>query len=95
MPLRLLLLSTCCASLTSCGTASHYLGMAGGLVNSITSPVLGLIRLSDSPDLPARTPSTADPAHDAFAHGALGKRLDRFDQGVAGIDIDTGIVISG
>jgi hypothetical protein len=36
---------------------------------------------------------TADTAEHAFAHGALGKGLDRFDQGVAGIDIDTGVAV--
>ena len=35
----------------------------------------------------------ADAAHHAFAHRALGKRLDRFDQRIAGIDIDTGIAV--
>src|SRR5471032_1012900 len=36
---------------------------------------------------------TAQPAHHALAHGALGKRLDRFDQGIARIDIDAGIAV--
>ena len=49
MRLRLIILFAACHSLTSCGTASHYLGMASGLVNSVTSPVLGAIRLSDTP----------------------------------------------
>lgn len=55
MPLsvRYLFLAAAAFSLTSCGTASHMLGQAGGLVNSITSPVLGAIRLSDTPDTPA------------------------------------------
>jgi len=36
---------------------------------------------------------TAKAAHDAFTHGALGKRLDRFDQRIASIDVYTGITI--
>lgn len=50
-PIRLSLLLVCSCTLTSCGTASHYLGRAAGLVNSITGPVLGVVRLSD--DTPA------------------------------------------
>ena len=50
---RLCLLLSTCTSLTSCGTASHLLGQAGGLINSVTSPVLGAIRLSDSPASPS------------------------------------------
>ncbi len=56
MSLRLPLLLALCGTLTSCGTASHFLGMASGLVNSVTSPVLGAVRLSDSPDQPAPHP---------------------------------------
>ncbi|MDB6072029.1 MAG: hypothetical protein JWL81_3200 [Verrucomicrobiales bacterium] len=68
--LRLIFLLSACGSLTSCGTATHLLGQAGGLVNSVTSPVLGAIRLSDSPDSPAlpahpAKPSTAQPGHDS------------------------------
>ena len=44
-------------------------------------------------DILVQGAETADAAHDAFAHGALGKWLDRFDQGVASIDIDTGIAV--
>ena len=36
---------------------------------------------------------TADPAHHLGAHGALGKGFDTVDQGIAGIDIHTGIAI--
>jgi hypothetical protein len=35
----------------------------------------------------------ADAGHHAFAHGALGKRLDAVDQCVAGIDVNTGIAV--
>ena len=65
--LRLILLLSACGSLTSCGTATHLLGQAGGLVNSVTSPVLGAIRLSDSPDSPASASksSSNQPAHDS------------------------------
>lgn len=33
--------------LPSCGTASHLLNQAGGVLSSVTSPVLGAVRLSD------------------------------------------------
>lgn len=56
---RLFLLTGLCLPLTSCGTASHFLGQASGLVNSLTSPVLGAIRLSDSPE--GKTGSEAPP----------------------------------
>jgi hypothetical protein len=36
---------------------------------------------------------TADAGHHAFAHGALGKRLDPVDQRVAGFDVNTGIAV--
>ena len=36
---------------------------------------------------------TTEAAHDALAHGALGKWLDRLDQRIAGIDVDTGIAV--
>ncbi|MDT4847652.1 hypothetical protein FQZ97_817170 [compost metagenome] len=35
----------------------------------------------------------ADAGHHAFAHGALGKRLDAVDQCVAGIDINAGVAV--
>jgi hypothetical protein len=57
---RLCLLLFTCTSLTSCGTASHLLGQAGGLINSVTSPVLGAIRLSDAPDAPTPPPAYHD-----------------------------------
>ena len=57
--LRLFSLISLCGTLTSCGTASHYLGQASGLVNSITSPVLGALRLSDTPERPADAPESA------------------------------------
>lgn len=63
--LRLLLLAAFSGSLTSCGTASHYLGMAGGLINSITSPVLGAIRLSDDTP-PEAAPSSASPSRKRY-----------------------------
>ncbi len=67
MPLsaRLLLLGTACANLTACGTASHFLGQASGLVNAITSPVLGAVRLSD--ETPAASPvsAPADKTHES------------------------------
>jgi hypothetical protein len=68
LSLRLLLLSAICLSLTSCGTASHFLNMASGLVSSVTSPVLGAIRLSDTPAEPDAKPyaiKTSKPAHDS------------------------------
>ena len=34
-----------------------------------------------------------DPAQHALAHGTFGKWLDRFDQGIAGIDVNTGIAV--
>ena len=61
MPVRLFLLSASCCTLTSCGTASHLLNQAGGALGSVTSPVLGALRLSDSPDLNAPVP----PRHDS------------------------------
>ena len=36
---------------------------------------------------------TAQSAEHAFAHGLFGKRLDAFDECIAGIDIDAGIAI--
>ena len=63
----LLLLLTASLTLTSCGTASHFLNMASGLVSSVTSPVLGAIRLSDTPaDSPAKPYAlkSPPPAHD-------------------------------
>ena len=64
-PLRLIFLLAICSTLTSCGTVSHLLGQAGGLVNSITSPVLGAVRLSDSPDLsPVSKTEPASRSHD-------------------------------
>lgn len=59
MPLRLALLLAAAASLSACGTASHLLNQAGGLVHSVTSPILGSIRLSDSP-----LADPAPPRHD-------------------------------
>lgn len=57
LPIRFGLLLAFSSTLTSCGTASHYLGKVGGLVNAITSPVLGAIRLSDdTPAAPAEKP---------------------------------------
>ena len=69
LSLRSALLLAICSTLTSCGTASHYLGQATGLVSSITRPILGTLRLSDSPDHPAATPPDSSPKtkppHDA------------------------------
>ena len=63
--LRLILLLAICSSLTSCGTASHLLNQASGLVSTVTNPVLGALRLSDSPDLsPASKTESAYPSHD-------------------------------
>lgn len=39
-------MATC---LSSCGTASHLLGQATGLLGSVTAPVTGILHLSDSP----------------------------------------------
>jgi hypothetical protein len=65
LPLRLILLLALCSSLTSCGTFSHLLGQASGLVNSFTGPVLGALRLSDSPDLsPASKTEPVSRSHD-------------------------------
>ncbi len=63
MPLipRIFLLLYAALGLTSCGTASHLLGRAGGLLNAVTSPVLGAIRLSDTSD---HSPDPAVPAPD-------------------------------
>ncbi len=61
MPLRFALLLAASASLSSCGTASHLLNQAGGLVHSVTSPILGSLRLSDSP-LADPSPPLHDPS---------------------------------
>lgn len=60
---RLLLLLLAASGLTSCGTASHLLGQAGGLIHSVTSPVLGAIRLSDTPDY-SPAPPVQGASHD-------------------------------
>ena len=54
---RLILLAALSSSLTSCGTASHYLGQASGLVQSLVAPVTGILRLADTP---APTDSSAN-----------------------------------
>ena len=65
LPVRLILLLAICSSLSSCGTASHLLGQASGLVSSVTGPVLGAVRLSDSPDLsPASKTEPASRSYD-------------------------------
>lgn len=63
---RFCLLLPAALLLTSCGTASHLLGRAGGLLNSVTSPVLGAIRLSDTPDYSA--PSASSPPSASGSH---------------------------
>ncbi len=60
LALRLAVLLAATSSLSSCGTATHLLGQAGGLVNSVTSPILGSIRLADSP-----LADPSPPRHDA------------------------------
>lgn len=75
--LRLILLLCACGSLTSCGTATHLLGQAGGLVNSVTSPVLGAIRLSDSPDSPSSPARPAPTSPTQSAHDAQGVEAQR------------------
>ena len=61
LALRLAVLLAATSSLSSCGTATHLLGQAGGLVNSVTSPILGSLRLSDSP-LADPSPPLHDPS---------------------------------
>ncbi len=36
---------------------------------------------------------TADAAYHAITEGALGKRLDRLDQGIARVDVDPGVAV--
>lgn len=65
---RFLLLSACAFGLSGCGTASHMLGQASGLVNSITSPVLsplGALRLADEAPAGSLKPVYTRPSGDA------------------------------
>ena len=67
---RLCLLLLCATGLSGCGTASHLLGQATGMVQSLTAPVLaplGALRMADElPDSPRfrKQPEPAAP-HDA------------------------------
>lgn len=48
MVIRILLLACMASCLSSCGTATHMIGQASGLLNTVVAPVTGILRLSDS-----------------------------------------------
>lgn len=71
MFLRILLLAGMATGLTSCGTASHLLGQATGLLGSAIAPVTGAIRLSDSPEnAPAKDPASPSTPDQTASHDA-------------------------
>ncbi|MFN5961585.1 MAG: hypothetical protein ACK5CW_08900 [Verrucomicrobiota bacterium] len=47
MILRSILSLTCALSLTSCGTAAHWINQATSLVGTVLSPVTNIIRSSE------------------------------------------------
>lgn len=46
---RILLMAVMATCLSSCGTATHLLGQASGLLGTVTAPITGILHLSDSP----------------------------------------------
>ncbi len=58
-------------SLSSCGTASHMVSQASGLVSTAIAPVTGILRLSDSEDSPetaAAPDKSKNPTPDQTRH---------------------------
>ena len=65
MLMRILLIACMAAGLSSCGTATHMIGQASGLLSTVTAPVTGILRLSESPETSPEKEKTATPArHD-------------------------------
>ena len=75
--LRVLLIAAAPCTLTSCGTASHWINQAVGTAGNLISPVTNILRLSEGGTeqqwqesarrdyrRPSAKPTSAAPAHD-------------------------------